>query len=139
MKKLILTLLLLSPIALPQSAQAGRVEPPPAACSFFRGETLDLKNTCTYESASWAGGDGRGLTWEDGVTTSMGFGLVGRGTPACKNTSETAVDGVCGKGYARDVRTLKRISEKQRIKLLSQDKKSIHCVEVKNKSICWLR
>ena len=139
MKKLILTLLLLSPIALPQPAQAGRVEPEPVPCWFFRGETLEIKNTCTYASASWLGGGGRGLTWEDGVTTSMGFGLVGRGTPACKNTSETAVDGVCGKGYARDVRTLKRISEEQRTKLLSQDKKFIRCVEVKTKSICWLR
>ena len=139
MKKLILPLLLLSPIALPQSAQAGKVEPEPVPCWFFRGETLEIKNTCTYASASWLGGGGRGLTWEDGVTTSMGFGLVGRGTPACKNTSETAIDGVCGKSYIRDARTLKRISEEQRTKLLSQDKKFIHCVEVKNKSICWLR
>lgn len=139
MKKFILTLLLLSPIAFPQPAQAGRVEPQPVACWFFRGETLELKNTCTYESTSWAGGGGRSLTWEDGIKTSMGFGLVGRGTPACKDSNETAVDNVCGKGYARDAKTLKRMSEGQRIKLVNQDKKFILCIEVRNKSICWLR
>ena len=139
MKKLILILLLLSPIALPQPAQAGRVEPEPVPCFFFRGETLEIRNTCTYESTSWMGGGVPSLTWEDGVKTSMAYGLIGRGTPACKNTSETAVDGVCGKDYFRDARTLKRISDKQRIKLLNQDEKYIVCVEVKNKSICWLR
>ena len=139
MKKLILTLLLLSPIALPQPAQAGRSEPEPVTCWFFRGETLNLKNTCIYVSESWGPGGGRSLTWEDGVTTSMVYGLVGRGTPVCKNTDETSVDGVCGKSYARDARTLKRISDEQRTKLLSQDSKFIRCIEVKNKSICWLR
>ena len=69
----------------------------------------------------------------------MAYGDIGSGTPACKNTDETAVDEVCGKNYGRDARTLKRISERQRMKLVSQDKKFIHCVEVKNKSICWLR
>ena len=138
MKKLILTLLLLSPILLPQPAQAGRIEPEPVTCWFFRGETLQIKNICTYESTSWAGGGVQSLTWEDGVKTSMAFGLVGRGTPACKNSNETSVDEVCGKGYARDAKTLKRISEVQRTKLISQSRGFVRCVEVKNKSICWL-
>lgn len=122
----------------PQPVQAGRIEPEPVTCWFFRGETLKLKNTCTYESTSWAGGGVRSLIWEDGVRTSMVFGLVTQG-PVCKDPKETSVDKVCGKGYARNARTLKRISEAERMKLVNRDKQFIRCVGVKNKSICWLR
>ena len=88
------------------------------------------------ELLSWAGGGVRSLTWEDGVKTFMTFGLIGRGGligPACKNSNETDVDGVCGKDYVRDARALKRISEAQRAKLMNPGRSFIRCVEVKNK------
>ena len=139
LKRIIPPIALLSfilPIALPQSAQAGRIEPEPVTCWFFRGEALELKNTCTYESTTWAGGGGQSLNWEDGVKTSMAFGLVGRGTPACKNSNETSVDDVCGKRYGRHPQTLKRLSDREADRV---SRNNISCVEVKKKSICWLR
>lgn len=33
-------------------AQGGKVKPTPVSCWFFRGEKLELQQTCTYSSQS---------------------------------------------------------------------------------------
>jgi hypothetical protein len=52
-------------------ARAGRIEPTPVSCWLFRGDKLELNQTCSYESISWAGGGTSSLRWEDGVRTKM--------------------------------------------------------------------
>lgn len=117
-------------------ARAGRIEPTPVSCWLFRGDKLELNQTCTYESVSWAGGGTSSLRWEDGVRTQMAWGLQGRGEKPCADTS---IDGVCGVTYGRHPATLKRISNAEREKLASQSQPTISCVQVQNKSVCWLR
>jgi hypothetical protein len=112
----------------PQLAIAGRVEPTPVRCYFFKGEALAMQNTCTYESWSWAGGGGNSLTWEDGVVSSIQFGLQGRGERVCPD-GEMAVDRVCGKVYARSLNTLKRISNNR--------EPAMTCIQLDKKSVCW--
>jgi hypothetical protein len=109
-------------------AIAGRIEPKPVQCYFFKGETLALQNTCTYEGWSWTGGGGTSLTWEDGVVSQIQFGLQGRGTKVCSD-GERAIDGKCGKLYDRSPITLKRIS--------NGTESAISCVQLAKKSICW--
>lgn len=110
---------------------AGRVEPRFVSCYFFRGENISLRNKCIFESTSWMGGGNRSLRWEDGVTTKMSWGLVGRGTKVCEG-NEVQVDGVCGKLYYRSGISLNRISNSN-----FDEIKDIYCVQLKQKSICW--
>lgn len=116
-------------------AQAGRVEPTPVSCWFFRGEKLELQQTCIYESYSWAGGGGSTLLWEDGVKTQMAWGLQGRGEKPCE---EMSVDGVCGVMYFRDLTTLERISKAEGEQRQRNEQQVVRCVEVRGKSVCWL-
>jgi hypothetical protein len=117
-------------------ARAGQVEPTPARCWFLRGEQVELSQTCTYESHSWAGGGFRTLTWNDGVKTNITFGQQGRGGNSCK---EASVDDVCGSEHFRDPDNLREISKAQREQRLKDSKKVLGCVKVKNNSVCWLR
>ena len=117
-------------------AQAGRIEPTPISCWLFRGDKLELNQTCTYESVFWAGGGGSTLRWEDGVHTKIYRGLQGRGERPCEDTS---FDGVCGGTYGRHPATLKRISNAERENRASQNQPTISWVQVQNKSVCWMR
>jgi hypothetical protein len=101
-------------------------------CYFFTGETLSLQQTCVNEGGSWAGGALFTLTWNDGVTTKVRFGLQGaRGEEgqACPKRNQVEVDGKCGEKYDRSIATLKRTK-------LSSDP-TIVCVQLVKKSICW--
>jgi hypothetical protein len=113
-------------------AYAGRVEPTSVSCLYFRGEKLELQQTCIYESTSWAGGGGSILRWQDGVKTTMAWGLQGRGERPCKDWS---LDRVCGSYYYRHSRTLKRMSFEETKKF----DKSIFCVQARLNSVCWER
>jgi hypothetical protein len=84
-----------------QPASAASFKDKPVHCYFFQGEKLAIDNTCKSSGGSWAGGGGHSLKWNDGVTTQITFGLQGRGTPACPNSNQMAVDNVCGKTYYR--------------------------------------
>ncbi|MBE9144061.1 hypothetical protein [Planktothrix mougeotii] len=117
-------------------AYGGEVKPTPVPCWFFRGENLELQQTCTYQSNSWLGGGGSFLIWEDGVKTKMAWGLQARAGKPCEDTS---VDGVCGVTYFRHPTTLKRISQAEKEKLKTESQRMIRCIEVQDKSICWLR
>lgn len=140
MKKILLLLfLILSPIALPQVAQAGRVEPESVNCWFYKGNTIELKNTCTYESTSWTGGWNAKLTWEDTVQSTITYGKQGRGDySACSSNDQYAIDGTCGPVYYRDPRTLKRLSSKER-KKFSYNQSIVTCIQLNQKSVCWKR
>jgi len=139
MKKTLLSLLCFVPIALFTSpAQAGRIEPHPVTCWFFQGENLEIKNTCTEEGWSWAGGGGTNLTWEDGVKTKIQWGLQGRGGRICPE-NETAIDGVCGQNYIRDPQTMQPVSQAEGEHLLRLDRRVIYCYQVKQNSLCWKR
>lgn len=117
-------------------AIAGIVEPMAVNCWFFRGEQLELSQTCTYSGASWAGGGGSRLEWEDGVITLIEFGLQGHGERPCP---EVGVDGVCGEWSFRHPDTLERISEAEFNDRTARSLDSVRCVDVNNKSICWMR
>ena len=137
MKKIFVALFSVVPIALFTSpAQAGRIEPHPVTCWFFRGEKLEIKNTCTEEGWSWAGGGGTNLTWEDGVKTKIQWGLQGRGDRLCPE-NETEIDGICGKNYSRDPKTIQPVSEQEgeRLRLAGT---AINCIQVKQSSVCWM-
>jgi hypothetical protein len=114
----------------PQIAQARTFENATVPCYFFKGETLALKETCQSNGASWMGGGGHSLKWSDGVVTEIKFGLHGRGTPVCPDKEQTSVDGKCGSTYYRSGKTLKRINS-------TEKEESIHCIQLKGKSICW--
>jgi len=115
-------------------ARAGRIEPTPVSCWLFRGDKLELNQTCSYESISWAGGGTSSLRWEDGVRTKMAWGLQGRGERLCEDTS---IDGVCGVSYGRHPATLKRISNEEQENRRSKNQPTIRCVQVQDKSICY--
>ncbi|MEG4087941.1 hypothetical protein [Microcoleus sp. Pol12B4] len=119
-------------------ALAGRIEPTPVSCWLFRGDEVDLKQTCIYESFSWAGGAAGTLRWEDGVRTKLTWGLQGRGEKPCADGS-IGVDGVCGTNYFRQPATLKQISNAERESRLNNNQPSVTCVRLRDKSICWLR
>jgi hypothetical protein len=136
MEKFLSFLFLLTSIALPQVAQAGRVEPESINCWFYKGSTIALKNSCTYESHSWTGGWNAQLTWEDGVRNTITYGKQGRGDySACPSDEQYAIDGTCGQVYYRNPRTLKRISSRQ----ISNHQSVVTCVQLKQKSVCWQR
>ena len=122
-----------------QSSIAGEVKPKPVDCYFFRGEQLEVQQTCTYRSSSWAGGGGGSLTWEDSVKTKFQWGLQGRGERLCPQKGDRpfdsmAIDGVCGTNYLRSAKTLKAISQDEGNKL----SKVIQCTRVKQNSVCWI-
>lgn len=66
----------------------------------------------------------------------MAWGLQGRGEKPCEDTS---LDGVCGVNYSRHPTTLKRISQVERENLVKKSQPTISCVEIQDKSVCWLR
>lgn len=116
---------------------AGRIEPIPVFCWLFRENKVELKQTCSYESISWAGGGTNSLRWEDGVQTKMDYGLQGRGERPCPDTS---IDGVCAVRYFRHPTSLQRISAEEEAKnRLVNRQSSVICLQVRDKSICWLR
>lgn len=117
--------------------QARTVGPTPVTCMFFRGDKLEIKQTCTYESMSWTGGGGSGLVWEDGVKTQIEWGMIGRGEKVCETNDEMRVDGICGITYYRDSVNMKRISSQERERRIMSNQKTIHCVQLRAKSICW--
>lgn len=117
------------------SAQAGKVEPKPVSCWFFRGEKLELRQTCIYESISWAGGWRATLTWNDGVKTIIASGVQGRGDKACEGTK---VDNVCGISYLRHPSTLKRLSEAEIDRMRMNNRKMVACVQLVGNSVCYL-
>ncbi len=137
MKKL-LALLPIIMIGVVFPARAGRVESTPVSCWLFRGDKVALKQTCIYESVSWAGGGASSLRWEDGVRTKMTWGLQGRGEKPCADGS-IGIDGVCSTNYFRHPTTLKQISEEERESRLKNNQRIVTCLQLRDKSICWLR
>ncbi len=139
MNKILISLIILSSIALPQAAQAGRVEPEAVKCWFYKGNSIALKNTCTYESHSWMGGWTAQLTWEDGVSNTITYGKQGRGDySACPSDDQYAIDGTCGRVYYRNPQSLKRISESM-AQRLRDNQSVVTCVQLNQKSVCWKR
>jgi hypothetical protein len=123
-----LTAILFSVLSLP--AMAGTIEPTPVPCWFFRGESLELQQTCSYQSISWAGGWQGRLLWEDGVETIIRYGLQGRGDRPCEDTS---LDEVCGSSYFRDPNSLERIPVEPGRRVEG----AISCVQPRQTSVCW--
>jgi hypothetical protein len=114
-----------------QKIAIARPNPPtPVQCYFFKGETLQLENTCTYQGSSWAGGGSHSLTWKDGIVTSISYGLGARGAKTCADGEFLVDDKVCAVRYSRSSKTLKRISN-------NSDSDRVNCVQMKGKSICW--
>ncbi len=118
-------------------ARAGRAEPISVSCWLFRGDKLELKQTCIHESRSWAGGGVGTLRWKDGVQTKIYRGFQGRGDQPCGDNE--SIDGVCAVRYFRHPTTLKRISEQESYSREMNRQSSVSCLQVRDKSICWLR
>jgi len=115
-------------------AQAGRIEPKPVSCYFFRGEKLEIQQTCIYESTSWAGGAAARLQWRDGVKTAIAWGLQGRGAKPC---DEVSLDKVCGSTYHRHPKTLQRISKESAMRLSANKQQALYCVQAGRNSVCY--
>ena len=77
------------------------------------------------------------MRWEDGGQTKMTWGLQGRGEKRCAEDS-MSIDGVCGVVYFRHPTTLQRISEEESYKRAINRQLAVTCVQVQDKSICWL-
>lgn len=123
--------------ALPISpVRAGRIEPTPVSCWFLRSEEIELEQTCTYESVSWLGGGGSTLLWEDGVKTTLGWGLQGRGRGPCGD--DWRVDGVCGPLYYRIPNTFEIIYKAERDRRVMNNLDVVNCVRVNDNSVCWV-
>ena len=135
MKKLIALIPSVMLILSANPVQAGRTEPQPKPCYFFRGEQLELRQTCIYESTSWAGGGVSKLVWEDGVTTILKWGLQGRGEKTTCNGM--SIDNVCALSYSRHPITLKRISRENMERMNRNDQKVIYCHQTGRNSVCY--
>jgi hypothetical protein len=119
-------------------ARAGRAEPIPVLCWFFRGDKVELKQTCIYESRSWAGGGVGTLRWEDSVQTKIYRGFQENGDKPCGENE--SIDGICAVRYFRHPVSLQRISAEEEAKnRLVNRQSSVICLQVRDKSICWLR
>jgi len=122
-------------------AIAGRIDPVEVPCWYFKGEKLQFRQTCVYDSASWTGGYSLRLRWEDRVTTSVGHGLIGRGEKPCGN--DYVIDGkTCGTRFFRNPDTMKRIAREEdgwrwREKT---GRNAITCIQAKGSknSFCWV-
>ena len=119
------------------SARAGRAESTSVSCWLFRGDKLELKQTCIHESRSWAGGGVGTLRWEDGVQTKIYRGFQENGDKPCGENE--SIDGVCAVRYFRHPTSLKRISAEESLKREMNRQSSVFCLQVRDKSICWLR
>ena len=127
MKKLLALLPIIVMGVFVSPARAGKVGPVSIPCWFFRGEKLELQQTCISESHTWIGGGIRFIRWEDGVQTNMAWGLQGRGERPCVDIS---VDGVCGVSYERHPTTLKRISNEERENRRIKNQPTLGCIQV---------
>jgi hypothetical protein len=115
-------------------AIAGHTQPQSTSCWFVRDQKLEISGNCTIESWSYAGGSLRKLTWEDGVTTSIQYGVQNHRRSVCpKGTDEIALDDVCGSEYLRYAKTFERVLKSE----ASRAKDTINCIEVKQRSVCW--
>lgn len=135
MKKLIALIPSIMLLLSTNPVQAGRTEPQPKPCYFFRGEQLELRQTCIYESTSWAGGGVSKLVWKDGVVTTMKWGLQGRGEKTCNG--EMSVDGVCARGYYRHPISFERISRETMERMNRNDQNVINCLQIGRNSVCY--
>jgi len=70
-------------------------------------------------------------------TNKNDVGILGRGERPCAEDS-TSIDGVCGVVYFRHPTTLQRISEEESYKRAINRQLAVTCVQVQDKSICWL-
>ena len=125
-----LTLIGSAIVSFPKSAIARPTPPTPVQCFYFQGNTVQIENTCTYQGSSWAGGGSHTLTWEDGLVTSISYGLGARGKKTCADGVFLVDDDVCGLSYSRSSTTLKRISN-------NSNSDRLQCLQMKGKSICW--
>jgi hypothetical protein len=75
------------------------------------------------------------LVWEDGVVTSMKWGLQGRGEKTCNG--EMSVDNVCALAYPRHPITLERISREDMERMNRNDQKVIYCLQTGRNSVCY--
>lgn len=117
-------------------AEARWLKPKPVSCYFFRGEQVELKQTCIYEITFWSGGGVSSLIWEDGVKSNIAWGLQGRGEKIC-NDGEMNLDGVCGSVYYRHPSNLQRISQQDVGRMRENGEKVLSCVQVKLNSVCY--
>lgn len=125
-KILFASLALLSGFVGSQPAIAGAYPDRPGQCYFFRGETLEMHETCTLSTGYGAGAQYVILNWSDGVKTKI-FNLT-----VCKNGGNcgSTVDDVKATFYSRDL-FLKPTEEK--------DEQELTCYAIHNNdnSVCY--
>jgi hypothetical protein len=115
---------------------AGSTEPKPVSCWFFRGEKLELQQTCIYQSFSGAGVWAAFLQWEDGVKTRISRGIASKDDKRCKDDGYS-LDRVCGLSYYRHPQTLNRISDEDSKRMRMNNQEAIFCVQVGRNSVCY--
>jgi hypothetical protein len=139
----ILTVVSILVTSLTAPAKAGWIEPIAVPCWFFRGEEMDLKQTCIYESQSGTGTYTAILTWEDNVRTIMVSGKARNQVSSCMPKNDAfSIDKVCGKEYSRNPKTLKRFSDTVNLREWedNNNKNIVRCAHAnKSKnSVCWI-
>lgn len=115
-------------------SMAGQAKPTPADCWFFRNGQLEITQSCIYSGVSWAGGGVITLQWQDGVKTTIAFGLQGRGERPCPQMS---VDNVCGEWRYRDPTTFEPLSDAELDRRNRNRLPALQCADVNNNSLCW--
>jgi hypothetical protein len=107
---------------------------PAVKCYIFQGEQLAIENTCITAGETSPDGGFMTLTWENGTTTLRSFGTH-QSTETCPNLEDN-INGFCGKPYLRHPTTFQQISGKIADQL-QKERKTIQCVQLQKKSICW--
>jgi len=114
-----------------KATYAGNIEPVKTKCWYLVSDRLEIENTCIYEATWWMGGGFMSLLWEDGLQTTISWGLHGRGQQVCQRRQDLNVDGVCGSEYSRDPVSLDYLSE-------DTTGNAARCVRLNQNSVCWL-
>ncbi|MBW4540001.1 MAG: hypothetical protein KME43_12780 [Myxacorys chilensis ATA2-1-KO14] len=112
-------------------AIAGSLPEKSVPCYFFRGDRVELKQTCSHVAGWGTGGTGRAvLTWQDKVVTNLAW-----------ENDKLSLDGNKAFNYTRDRKTLKRLPLDEAKRLRDNGAPALSCWQTYKygNSVCWFR
>ncbi|MBW4419796.1 MAG: hypothetical protein KME13_11275 [Myxacorys californica WJT36-NPBG1] len=111
-------------------AIAGSLPEKSVPCYFFRGDRVELKQTCTHVAGWGTGAGGAALTWQDRVVTRLAW-----------ENDELSLDGNKAFSYARDRKTLRRLPSDEAKRLRDNGASALSCWQTYKygNSVCWIR
>ncbi len=125
MKKILLLFSLASATLVGQPAKAAITYPTPVRCYFFRGERVEIQETCILSSGSGTSSGEITLQWPDGVITKMRW-----------RNDRLSIDGYDAFMYWRDSRNFQRLPTN-----IDRTENLLKCwqSESSGNSVCWRR